>query len=293
MSFAQTYTPPTIPGPAPDTVPPRFLFPPGACDCHAHIFGPQSRYAYDPKRRYTPPDALISDYVRMLRVLGVERAVLVQPSVYMTDNSALIDGLAEAAIPVRGVVAVAQNITDVELERMHARGVRGVRFNLRVENGTDAGDLPGLAKRIVPLGWHLEMRVTSDNYPLVLRILDQIPVDIVVDHIGQIKVGEGLQGNDFQALLALVRTGRIWVKLSAPMRVSQQSMPYADVTPFVRELAATGPERMLWASDWPHTGITGAMPNDGELANLLMDWIPDKEVRKRVLVDNPACCYGF
>ncbi len=293
MSLATAYTEPTIPGPVQDTAAPRFKMPPGACDCHAHIFGPQSRYAYDPKRRYTPRDALIGDYVRMLTMLGVERAVLVQPSVYMTNNSALLDGLKQAPIPMRGIAVVGARVSDAELERMHALGVRGLRLNLRVDAGVDGDAAPALAHRIAPLGWHLQFRIMSEHFDGVRRMLDALPVDIVVDHLGQVPVEDGVAGKDFQALLGLVRTGRVWVKLSAPMRMSRQELPYADVTPFVRALVATAPDRMLWATDWPHTTITSRMPNDGALADLLLDWIPDAATRQRVLVDNPAARYGF
>jgi predicted TIM-barrel fold metal-dependent hydrolase len=293
MPLTAAYTKPTILGPLADTIQPQFKMPPGACDCHAHIFGPQSRYAYDPKRRYTPPDALITDYVRMLTVLGVERAVLVQPSVYMTDNTALLDGLAAAPIPMRGIAVVGADITDRELQHMHALGVRGLRLNLRFDNGVGADIAPALARRIAPLGWHLQFRIMSENYASVLRMLDDLAVDIVVDHIGQVPIDDGVGGKDFQALLELVRTGRVWVKLSAPMRMSREELPYADVTPFVRELVATAPGQMLWATDWPHTTIATQMPNDGALADLLLDWIPDEAVRRRVLVDNPAMRYGF
>jgi len=293
MSLTAAYTKPTIPGPLPNTNRPHFTLPAGACDCHAHIFGPQSRYAYDPKRRYTPPDALITDYVRMLKVLGVDRAVLVQPSVYMTDNTALLDGLAEAPMPMRGIAVVGDKVSDRELERMHALGVRGLRLNLRFDNGVGADIAPALARLIAPLGWHLQFRIMSENYPAVLRMLDDLAVDIVVDHIGQVPVDEGVAGKDFQAMLALVRTGRVWVKLSGPMRMSREEPPYADVTPFVRELVAAAPGQMLWATDWPHTTITSCMPNDGALADLLLDWIPDEATRRRVLVDNPARRYGF
>lgn len=293
MSLAATYTKPTIPGPISGTVEPQFKMPAGACDCHAHIFGPQSRYAYDPKRRYTPPDASITDYVRMLTVLGVERGVLVQPSVYKTDNTALIDGLVESPLPMRGIAVVGPDVTDKELERMHAAGVRGLRLNLRHDNGVGADSAPALARRIAPLGWHLQFRIMSENYDSVLRSLDDLAVDIVVDHIGQVPIDDGVGGKDFQALLKLVRTGRVWVKLSAPMRMSKLELPYADVTPFVRELVAAAPGQMLWATDWPHTTISTHMPNDGALADLLMDWIPDEATRKQVLVDNPAKRYGF
>lgn len=293
MSASTIHAEPTIRGPVRDTHKPRLTLPPGSCDCHAHICGPQSRYRYDPKRRYTPPDALLADYIRMLFTIGVQRAVLVQPSVYMTDNTALLDALAEAPIQMRGIAVVRDDVTDAELERMHKLGVRGLRLNLRFANGAGADIAPALSRRIAPLGWHLQFRIMSKNYAGVLRMLDDLAVDLVVDHIGQVPVEHGVRGKDFQALLGLVRTGRVWVKLSAPMRMSHQELPYADVTPFVQELVAAAPRQMLWATDWPHTTIESAMPNDGALADLLADWIPDEATRRLVLVDNPAARYGF
>lgn len=287
------YAAPTIAGPIAETHKPKIAIPAGACDTHAHICGPQSRYAYDPKRRYTPPDALTGDYIRMLKTIGFSRGVIVQPSVYMTDNSALLDALAETDFDFRGVAVVNESVTDAELERMHKLGVRGLRLNLRHANGAGADEAPNLARRIAPLGWHLQFRIMSDNYADVLKMLDTLAVDIVVDHIGQVPLEQGLNGPDFSALLQLVATGRVWVKLSAPMRMSEQEFPYADVAPYVQRLVAAAPNRMLFATDWPHTTITKAMPNDGDLVDLLGDWIPDEATRKLVLVDNPAYRYGF
>jgi 2-pyrone-4,6-dicarboxylate lactonase len=293
MPAVKDVTPPTIPGPDPDTRAPRFRLPPGACDCHAHIFGPQTRYAYDPKRRYTPPDATPADYTRMLRRLGVERGVLVQPSVYMTDNTALLDALAETRFPLRGVAVVDETVTDAELARMDALGVRGLRLNLRFENGAPGDIAPRLAARVAPLRWHLQFRINAEDFPSIEPMLDAMPVDVVIDHIGQVPVQDGLDGAAFQTILRLVRKGRCWVKLSAPMRMSRQDYPHADVTPFVHALIGARPDRMVWATDWPHTTITGRMPNDGDLCDLLLDWIPDEATRRAVLVDNPARLYGF
>ena len=286
-------TAPTIPGPIAETRAPKFALPPGSCDTHAHVFGPQSRYAYDPKRRYTPPDALPSSYIKLLKTLGFSRGVLVQASVYMTDNSAMLDALAETDFALRGVVATDASVTDTELERMHSLGVRGMRLNLRHANGAGADDAPDLARRIAPLGWHLNFRITRENYAEMHQMLDRVPLDIVVDHMGQVPIEDGLDGADFQALLSLIATRRVWLKLSGPMRISKQALPYADLKPFVQRLVAAGPDRMLFATDWPHTTITGAMPNDGDLVDLLADWVPDEATRKLILVDNPAFRYGF
>ena len=139
---------PTIPGPIADTRKPKFVMPRGACDCHAHLFGPQAKYAYAANRRYTPPDATADDYIKMLRSIGVDRAVLVQPSVYMTDNTVILDALAENKFPFRAVAVVNDEVSDAELARMHKLGVRGLRLNLRNSNGAP-GDL---APRLAALG---------------------------------------------------------------------------------------------------------------------------------------------
>jgi len=229
----------------------------------------------------------------MLRTLGVEHAVLVQPSVYMTDNSAMLDALIESDFSLRGVAVVTETVTDAELRRMHEAGVRGLRLNLRFENGASAAAAPLLAKRVAPFGWHLQFRINSGDFVEMKPLLESLPVDIVIDHIGQVPVEDGVRGNAFQIILALVRSGRCWVKLSAPMRMSRLEFPHSDVTPFVQALVETRPDRMVWATDWPHTTITGKIPNDGDLVDLLTDWIPDVSSRHQVLVDNLANLYGF
>src|SRR5512134_3738678 len=72
---------------------PRLKLPPRSCDTHAHVMGPKARYRYSPARVYTPPDCLLPDYLHMLDTLGVERAVLVQPSVYGTNNAVMLDAM--------------------------------------------------------------------------------------------------------------------------------------------------------------------------------------------------------
>lgn len=284
---------PTIPGPIAATRKPKFVMPRGACDCHAHLFGPQTKYAYAANRRYTPPDATADDYIKMLQAIGVDRAVLVQPSVYMTDNAVILDALAENKFPFRAVAVVNDEVSDVELARMHKLGVRGLRLNLRNSNGAPGDLAPRLAARIAPLGWHLQFRINAEDFTAIGPMLRALPVDFIIDHIGQVPIADGVNGAAFRAILDLVKGGRCWVKLSAPMRMSARGYPYADVTPLVHALVAAAPGRMVWATDWPHTTLTCAMPNDGDLVDLLPEWIPDAATRRKILVDNPAKLYGF
>jgi predicted TIM-barrel fold metal-dependent hydrolase len=279
--------------------PPRFAFPALACDCHAHILGPASRFGYAPERVYTPPDCLLPDYQAMLAMLGVERAVLVQPSVYGTDNTVMLAALREAGAAMRGVAVVGGSVPDAELEALHAAGVRGARVNIvDVKEGQGKGVLPAgrlreIARRIAPLGWHLEILAHVDEFPGLERDLADLPVDVVFGHLGYMRTDRGLQAPGFRSLVRLLREGRGWAKLTGPYRISTASMPYADVTPFAHALLEAAPGRVLWGSDWPHVMVRGAMPNDGDLANLLLDWIPEDSLRRAVLVDNPARLYGF
>jgi len=261
--------------------------------------GPKARYAYSPARVYTPPDCLLPDYLKMLATLGVERAVLVQPSVYGTDNAVMLEAMKTAGGRFRGVVVVAENISDSELKKLDAAGVRGVRVNIVDVKDRKPGTLPmdtleKLARRVAPLGWHMEFLMHADEFPDLDRAFADFPVDIVLGHLGYMKTDKGPGNAGFQALLRLMKAGRAWVKLTGPSRITTtDGLPYADVVPFARALLEANPERVIWGTDWPHVIIKTPMPNDGDLADLLSDWIPDARLREQVLVRNPARLYGF
>lgn len=276
---------------------PRLRFPSQACDCHAHILGPASRHPYARDRVYTPPDCLVPDYRAMLSMLGVERAVLVQPSVYGTDNTVMLQALQEAGPAFRGVAVVDWSIDDAEIAALHARGVRGVRVNV-VDVREGKGTLPivrlaELARRVAPFGWHVELLLHVDEFPDLERDLADFPVDVVFGHLGYMRAGSGAATPGFRGLLGLLKAGRAWAKLTGPYRISHTGLPYADVLPLAHALLEAAPRQALWGSDWPHVMLKGPMPNDGDLADLLLDWIPDEGLRQRVLVENPARLYGF
>jgi 2-pyrone-4,6-dicarboxylate lactonase len=291
-----TGAPPCAP---PDPAPrrPKVAFPPLACDCHAHILGPASRFAYSPDRIYTPPDCVVPDFRAMLAALGAERAVLVQPSVYGIDNTVLQQALREAGPGFRGVAVVDWAVDEETLDALHADGVRGVRVNV-VDVKEGKGTLPmqrlrGLARRVASRGWHLELLAHVDEFPNLDGDFADFPVEVVFGHLGYMRTDRGLDAPGFRALVRLIGAGRAWVKLTGPYRISTGAMPHADVLPFARALLAAAPERVVWGSDWPHVMVKGAMPNDGDLADLLLDWIPDAALRRKVLVGNPARLYGF
>src|SRR5688500_15286134 len=283
---------------APDPNPrkPRVQMPRNACDTHAHICGPIDRHPYSERRVYTPPDTLLPAYRHMLAQLGVERMVLVQPSVYGSDNTVMLGAMAELGECARAVAVVDDDVADAELERLHEAGVRGVRINVvDVAEGKGVvamAPLENLAKRVKAHGWHVEFLMHADEFPELDRTFAEFPVEIVLGHLGYMKTDKGLRDPGFQALLRLMRDGKAWVKLTGPYRISTHPLPHPDTVAFAHALLDAAPERVLWGSDWPHVMVKGAMPNDGDLADLLLDWVPEG-LREQVLVANPAKLYGF
>jgi 2-pyrone-4,6-dicarboxylate lactonase len=234
----------------------------------------------------------------MLDMLGVERAVLVQPSVYGTDNTVMLEAMKTAGNRMRGVAVVDEDISDEELKALDAAGVRGVRVNIVDVKDRKPGTLPmaalkKLAQRIAPMGWHMEFLMHADEFPDLDRQFADFPVDIVLGHLGYLTIGKAPEDAGFQALLRLMKSGKAWVKLTGPYRVTAAPLPYPDTMPFAKALLEANLERVIWGTDWPHVMLKGTMPNDGALADVLFDWIPDPTLRQQVLVRNAEKLYGF
>jgi predicted TIM-barrel fold metal-dependent hydrolase len=272
--------------------PPSFGVPPGACDCHAHIFGDPARYPYKSVRRYTPSAATVDDYRHMLKVLGLQRAVIVQTGIFH-GNDVTYDVLKESGGQWRGIALVDGTVTTQEIARLNEAGFRGVRLNPRNVKADDLKDMETIAQKIAPFGWHLQFHLDARSLTTLADRLRKLPVEVVVDHLGHMPVDAGVDHPGFQALLALLKEGRTWVKLSSPNRFGDPRPPYPSVVPYAHALIAAAPDRCVWASDWPHSRFAGFMPNDGDLLDLLALWAPDAALRNRILVDNPARLYGF
>lgn len=294
----QTLTAPNIPGPDAMLRTPFKRLPVGSCDTHAHLFGPQHLYPYQVNRSYTPPDATEHAYRQMLQMMGFDRAVLVQPSVYGLDNSRLLNMLANVQssddIEWRGIAVVSDAVTDDELEFMHALGVRGIRINLVFPGGITFTDVQHLARRVSGLGWHIQFLVDVSNFTYLADRLSALPVDCVIDHMGHIPTEKTHRHPGFQELLALLKAGRTWVKLTGPNRISQlQHVPFLDVDPFFKALVETRLDRCLFGTDWPHVQLPTSMPNDADLVNEFLRLVPDFEQQHVILVQNPAKLYQF
>lgn len=265
--------------------------PDGATDTHAHVFGPFDRFALNPERNYTPPPALAADYRAALERVGCSRAVIVQPSVYGTDNRCTLAAARELGLPCRVVVALDPAVPLNGLPELHAQGVRGVRVNFRSAAITPRY-VETLAAAIAPLGWHLQFYVDATSLVTLLPFVGSLAIDCVVDHMGMVAVREALASPAIDALLASLAGGRTWVKLSAPYRVSDDEPLHADCAPLVRALYSAAPDRCVWGSDWPHPRV-GRLPDIRDLFVATCRWLDDEDAIRRVFVDNPAKLYGF
>ncbi|HEX6146206.1 MAG TPA: amidohydrolase family protein [Acidimicrobiia bacterium] len=285
---------PTCLPPVRDTRRSRLVVPPGSVDCHTHVF--VDGYPLIPERGYNPPQSTLEDMLAMHEMLGIERVVFTQPSVYGTDNSAILD--AASAIPdrSRAVVAVGADVSDGELSELHHRGARGIRLNLDNVGGmpVELDEVPGLAKRVAAMGWHVEFLFAGSELPGLLPLLRSLDAPISIGHFAYMPASEGVGYPPFQDLLGLVEEGNTWVKLSGPNRLGVGDLPpWPEVVPLARALIEANPDRMLWATDWPHPNKFVEQPNDADLLEQLESWAPDEEMRRRILVDNPTALYGF
>ncbi|MBP0048277.1 amidohydrolase family protein [Marinobacterium sp. AK62] len=276
---------------------PAFIMPALACDTHAHVFGPERLYDYTPNRTYTPPDAPVGAYRHLHQQLGICRGVLVQPSVYGTDNQLQLDTLHylnSQGLEYKGVAVVDADVDEGELDCLQEGGHCGVRMNLLFKGGIAWRDVEALAQRLAARNWHLQFLIDVSEFEELEARIRALPVPVVIDHMGHMDCRKGVSNVGFQALLNLLRDGQAWVKLSGAYRITaEQHPPYADVDPFAQALVEANAERCVWGSDWPHPHFSIPMPNDGDLLDLLARWVPDEARRNRILVDNPAQLYGF
>jgi len=270
--------------------------PKGACDTHAHIFGPMDKYPPKTGRRYDPPDATIARYKIMLNALGVDRGVMVQSSAYGANNQVLLDGLAEAGENFRGIALIAPDVTDYELSRLHDGGIRGARASTLPNAAMEVADMAALSNRIADLGWVLLVHLQHiRELPVLAPVLPNLATPCVIDNFGRIRGNDGLDDPQFQSLLRLYEEEEnCWVKLCSFYRLSDAGPPdYADMEPFARALIDICPDRLIWGTNWPHPNCPVVMPNDGDLFDILFGWIGDAAVRQKILVDNPARLFGF
>jgi predicted TIM-barrel fold metal-dependent hydrolase len=285
---------PTIPPPDPNPKKPRFKLPRLACDSHFHVFGPHHKFPFAPNRPFTPADASKEDLFRLHAFLGFERGVFVQSTSHGSDHSALVDLLAAGQGRYRGVALLQPTMRQAEVDSLDDAGVRGVRLHFFPKLGTPMPlpDMRRVIELVEPHGWHIAIHTGGDGLVELYEFIRSIDAPVVIDHIGRVDVAEGLKGKAFSVLRRLLDAGNVWVKLSGTDRITKQAYPYADAVPFARDLAAHAPERVVWGTDWPHPNHT-AVPNDGDLVDLIPEIAPDAKTRQLMLVENPTKLFGF
>jgi len=281
-----------------------FDVPQGACDCHVHVFDPE-RFPYDGGRLYTPPPASIPDLRNLQAALHFDRVVIVAPSVYATDNSCTIDAVRRLGARARGVVVIDKSVGTGALDDMAAAGVRGARLNLESAGDTDAvaarRSLDTIAERLRGRDWHIQIDTRLSVITALTDDIAALPYPVIFSHFGRARAALGPSQPGFDDLLGLVKSGRVYVKISAPYRTSDKSPDFPDMGPLAQALVAANSGRVVWGSNWPHPGrslaptaIASPYPNDdGRVLNLLPRWVPESTIRKKILVDNPARLYGF
>lgn len=288
--------------------PVSFDVPVGACDCHTHIHGDPQKFPFFAGRVYTPETALPEEMAALHKALGIQRVVIVTPSVYGTDNSATLYGMAARGKEARGVAVIDDKTPETQLDELGQAGVCGIRLNLAtagvIDPATGKKRLQEVIERVQGRKWHVQVFTSLPMIAALKEIVARSPVPVVFDHFGGAQAELGVDQPGFADLVDLVHSVPAYVKISAAYRVSKR-LDYADVAPLARALIAANPDHVLWGTDWPHpnsvtppgrkaTDVTPLLQiDDGKLLNLLPVWAPDAALRRKILVENPARLYGF
>jgi predicted TIM-barrel fold metal-dependent hydrolase len=290
------------------STPVNFDVPAGACDCHTHIHGDPEKFPFFAGRVYTPDPASPEEMSALHKALHIERVVIVTPSVYGSDNSATLFGIKARGAAARGVAVIDEKTSEADLDAMGQAGVRGIRLNLATSGVNDPNvgraRFQAAVERVKARGWHVQLFTSLAMIPTIRDLVAASPVPVVFDHFGGAQADLGLDQPGFADLLALVKSGKAYVKISGAYRASKLAPDYPDAAPLARALIAANSDRIVWGTDWPHpdhtppgkkaTDVTPLLQiDDGRLLNQLPVWAPDAAIRKKILADNPARLYGF
>jgi predicted TIM-barrel fold metal-dependent hydrolase len=285
---------------APDRNPrkPNITLPKGSIDTHVHVF--EDRYPLSPDRGYNPPVSTLDDLKHLHATLGIDRVVFTQPSVYGTDNSAILDGMntlnAETPNRARGVCAMTMDFTDAQLQELSEQGIRGVRLNIDNKGGMplELDAIPELEARIKPFDWHIEWLFPGKDIVGLMPVFEKMTTPMSIGHFAYQPAAAGIEAPGFQALLKLVRDGNTWIKISGANRVSATDLPpYGDCQPMARALIEANSDRVIWGTDWPHPNKYEVNPNDADPVEAFGQWVPDEALRKKIMVTNSEAFYRF
>jgi len=282
----------TAPDPHPNK--PKLKAPPGACDTHIHLFGPAAKYPFAPDSPYIAHDALPETFMALQDTLGMSTAVIVSPGGYGRNYSLLADVLTKYPKRFRGIALLRDDTPSSEIGRLTTLGVRGMRMMSQKRGQHVPNYSRDIAARVHEHDWHIQFYPHGTDIVEYADKLMALPNPIVLDHFASIPAKGGVDQPAVKAVLKMLDSGRVWLKLSGPMRCTDEPPPYPSLTPLAHVFVKHAPERMVWGSDWPHVNLEGmVMPNDGDLLDLLAQWVPDAAVRNRILTQNPKALYGF
>ncbi len=273
------------------TAGPKLKTPAHACDCHMHIYD-GARFPPSRPGARMQPDGAVNDYRLLQQRTGTSRTVVVTPAAYVTDNDVTLDAIAQLGPDnTRGVAVVHPDVTDAELKRLDAGGIRGIRFTQFDPHtaATTRDMIEPLARRVEPLGWHVQIHLRSDQIADAADLLQRLPGTVVFDHLG--RLAGGVNDPAFAIIRRMLDRGRTWVKLSGAYFFGE-APGYAGALPIARAYVDAAPGRVVWGSDWPHP-TEAEKPDDAVLLDLLANWAPDDATRHRILVNNPIALYGF
>ena len=289
------------------STPVNFDVPAGAVDSHTHIHGDPAKFPFFAGRTYTPEPASPEEMAALHKALHIQRVVIVTPSVYGPDNSATLFGMKARGNDARGVAVIDDKTTESDLDALGKAGIRGIRINLATSGVTDPNigrmRLEKAIERMKARGWHIQVYADMPVVSAVKELVAAAPMPVVFDHFGGAQADLGLEQPGFADLLALVKAGNAYVKISGAYRASKLAPDYPDAAPLARALIAANADRIIWGTDWPHPNSSSGKPateltplyqiDDGRLFNQLPVWAPDAAIRKKILVDNPVRLYGF
>jgi 2-pyrone-4,6-dicarboxylate lactonase len=273
---------------------PTFVPPAGSVDAHCHVFGPKSEFPFSPKAKYLPQDATAEMLFALRDRLGFSRNVVVQASCHGTDNSATLNAIALAGGRARGVAVVDPDISKDDLEKLHAQGIRGVRFNFlkRLVDDAPKDKFIEVARRVESLGWHVVVYFEAELLGELRPFVEALPVPVVIDHMGRPDVAQGANGADMTAFRALLDSREdIWFKATCPDRLDGSGPPWDEFANAVAPLVEDYPNRCLWGTDWPHPNMQQAIPDDGQLVNMIPRIAPNQRLQHKLLVENPMRLY--
>lgn len=282
--------------PDPNPNPPRVKAPPGSWDTHFHVWAPHL-FPYAEKRRYTPPAAPVEHYLKISKAIGLERGVIVQPSVHGNTTEVVVDAIAKSNGRLRGMIIAKPTLDLAEAKRLHATGVRGVRFNARSGHGNrfDEDLFHRTAAIVEPLHWILDLQIDDVTILSVAEMIRKSSLPVIVDTFGHIDARKGFQQPAFLTLVDLLGEDHVYVKIHGANRFLAWGVPYELIVETARAYIAKAPHHVLWGTDWPHSEVTepNLMPNDGDLIDMLLDYAPNEEIRNKILVDNPKALFDF